>query len=448
MEDRKEMEEISLRELIETLLKGKRLIAGFLAIALILSIGASYFMKENSQKAKIIISLNFNGIEDGLNPDGTKFDIQKLKSPSIIMPVIEALELEDTEITTDVIRRSISIEPIIPSHIVTYIQKQREQGEDYTYFPNEFVISMKTNKKNDLNASAAKLVLDSLIDSFANDFTSLYSEEAVLANAIGSIDYDTYDYPEISKVINNQLSIMKSYLSGKIIEAPDFRSSKTGMTFLDISKSIEIIDAVELNRMDSLIGAFNLTKNMEKLIINYEYKIQKDGLEKNKKQSELAVSKDMMNNYNRESSTVLIPGMSTEGLEMNNSEKYYDKLVERATDAGVVASSKGHDINYYLNEINKLKNDTVDSSIKKRSEDDVLALASTIKTKLENWIEVINETASEYYEVKFSKAIMKISPVEIYNEVNMKLNVAISMVLALMLGVFVVFFREYWRTSK
>lgn len=448
MEDKREMEEISLRELIETLLRGKRLIAGFLAIAIILSIGVSYFMRQNSQKAKIIISLNFNGIEDGLNPDGTKFDIQKIKSPTIVMPVIEMLELEATDITTDVIRRSIEIEPIIPTHIVTHIQKQREKGEDFTYFPNEFVISMKTNKSKGLDTSTTKLVLDAVIDSFANNFASLYSEEAVLANAIGVIDYDTYDYPEISRVVNNQISIMKSYLGARIIEAPDFRSSKTGMTFLDISKSIDIIESVELNRMDSLIGAFNLTKNMEKLIINYEYKIKKDQLEMDKKQSELSVSKDMMESYKRETSTLLIPGMSTEGLSMDNSEKYYDKLVERATNAGVESSNKTHDIAYYLGEIEKLKNDNVDNSLKKRAEEDVLALAVTIKGKLLDWIEIINNTAAEYYEVKFSKAIMKISPVEIYNDVNMKLNVAISAVLGLMLGVFVVFFREYWRTSR
>ena len=127
MEERKDMEEISLRELIETLLKGKRLIAGFLVVALILSIGASYYMKQNSQEAKIIISMNFKGIEDGLNPDGTKFDIQKLKSPAVIMPVIETLELEDTEITTDAIRRNISIEPIIPNHIVIFKNKESKE---------------------------------------------------------------------------------------------------------------------------------------------------------------------------------------------------------------------------------------------------------------------------------------------------------------------------------
>lgn len=448
MEERRDTEEISLRELIETLLRGKRLIALFLAISLILSVGVSFYMKENSQKAKIIISLNFKGIESGLNPDGTKFDIQKIKSPTVLMPVIESLELEDSKLTTDSIRRNLTITPIVPEHIVSYIQKQRENGEDYTYFPNEFVIALNIDKSRGITDSNAREMLDTIIDSYADYFNDNYSEEAVLANAVGKIDYDLYDYPEISRVINNQISIMKSYLNSRIAEAPEFRSTHTGMTFSDISKSLDIIDSVELNRMDSLIGAFNLTKNMEKLIINYEYKIKRDELEKEKKQSELEVAKEMMESYKRETSTLLIPGMATEGLDMDNSEKYYDKLVERATNAGVEANNKSHDINYYLNEIEKLKNDDVDNQIKKRAENDVLELAEIIKDKLIEWIDIINDTSVEYYEVKFSNAILKISPVEIYNDVNMKLNIAISVVLGLMLGVFVVFFREYWRNTN
>ncbi|MSU00251.1 Wzz/FepE/Etk N-terminal domain-containing protein [Tissierella pigra] len=447
MEERNDIEEISLRELIETLLKGKRLIALIVAVTLVLSFGVSFYMKENSQRAKIIISLNFKGIESGLNPDGTKFDIQKIKSPTVLMPVIETLELNE-EVTTDSIRRNINITPIVPNHIVTYIQKQREEGQDYTYFPNEFVVTLDVDKSKGITTQNVTEILDSIIDSYGDYFNDNYSEEAVLANAIGTIDYSSYDYPETSRVINNQISIMKSYLNTRIGEAPEFRSTRTGMTFADISKSLDIIDSVELNRMDSLIGAFNLTKNMEKLIINYEYRIKRDELEKNKKQSELSVAKGMMESYKRETNALLIPGMSTEGLEIDNSEKYYDKLVEKATNAGVDASNKSHDINYYLNEIEKLKNDDVDIEIKQRAEKDVLELADIIKVKLIEWIDIINETASEYYEIKFSKAIMKISPVEIYNDVNMKLNVAIAGVLGLMLGIFVVFFREYWKNTN
>lgn len=448
MENRNETDEISLRELIETLLRGKNLIIGFLLVAILLSFGASSYMKENNKTAKIIISLNFNGIESGLNPDNTKFDIQKIKAPAVLMPVIEKLELADSNLTTDDIRRNISITPIVPTHIVTHIQKQREAGEDFTYFPSEFVIALDINKSKGITPENSREILDTIIDSYSNYFNENYSEESILANAVGSMDYSSYDYPEISRVINNQMSIMKSYLNNRIKESPDFRSTRTGMSFVDIEKSLDIINTVELNRMDSLIGAFNLTKDMEKLIINYEYRIKRDELEKDKKQSELEVSKDMMEIYKRESNTVLITGMATEGLSMDNSEKYYDKLVERATNAGVDSNNKVHDIEYYLNEIDKLKNDEVDGSIKKRAEADVLELAELIKEKLISWIDIINETSSEYYEVKFSKAIMKVSPVEVYSDTNLKLNVAISFVLALMLGIFVTFFREYWRNTK
>lgn len=447
MEEKRDVEEISLRELIEILIRGKRLIAIFLAVALLLSTIVSIGIRESSKKAKVIIALNFNGIESGLNPDGSKFDIQKIKSPAVLIPVIEELGLE-SKLTADDIRRNIKITPIVPAHIVSQIEKQRKEGEDFTYFPNEFIVTLAVDKSKGVTSGNVKEMLDLVINSYIDYFNHGFSEESVLANTIGQIDYDSYDYPEISKIINNQISIMEGYLDSKIAEAPDFRSVRTGMSFVDIKKSINLINSVELNRMDSLIGAFNLTKNMEKLIINYDYKIKMDELQKKKKQSELNVAKAMMESYKRENNTLLVPGMTAEGLEVDSSEKYYDKLVERATDAGVEANNKSHDIEYYLREIEKLKNDSVDSQVKKRAEDDVLKLADIIKNKLIEWIDIINETASEYYEVKLSKAIMKISPVEVYSDVNIKLNIGISLVLGLMIGIFVVFFREYWRNSN
>lgn len=448
MEEKMDVEEISLRELIEVLLKGKKVIALFLVVAILLSTVVSFYLRENNKMAKIIISLNFEGIESGLNPDGTKFDINVINSPAVLLRALESLEMNELDITIDSIRRNLTITPIVPKQIANYIQSQIEEGKEYTYFPNEFVITLNVDNTRGIKNSNVKELLDEIINSYAEYFKENYSEERMLANIINSIDYDYYDYPEISNLLKNQIEIMQNYLNSKAAQSSGFRSSKTGYTFEDINKSLDLIKTIELNRMNSLIGAFNLTKSVEKLIINYEYIIKMNELEKKKKESELEVAKEMMESYKRETNTFLIPGMTSEGMDIQNSEKYYDKLVERATNAGVKAKSISHDIDYYLREIEKLKNDSVDNTAKTKAEEDVLELANAIKAKLTYWLDIINETASDYYEVKFANAIMKISPVEIYADVNIILNVAISAVLGIMIGIFAVFFKEYWEKTS
>ena len=170
MEEKMDVEEISLRELIEVLLKGKKVIALFLVVAILLSTVVSFYLRENNKMAKIIISLNFEGIESGLNPDGTKFDINVIKSPAVLLRALESLEMNELDITIDSIRRNLTITPIVPKQIANYIQSQIEEGKEYTYFPNEFVITLNVDKTRGIKNSNVKELLDEIINSYAEYF--------------------------------------------------------------------------------------------------------------------------------------------------------------------------------------------------------------------------------------------------------------------------------------
>ena len=441
-------EELSLRECIETILKGSKIIAVITICCLIAAFAGTYYLQEKNAQARIVISFNHKGIENGINPDGTRFDADSsVKSPAVIVNVLEELD-QKRHLSVDDIRRNIHIEPITPNYIIEKIKMLREEGEDFKYYPNEFIVSINTDPSAGIDKRSAKEILDKLIDTYIIHFNDEYSDGKIVANAIGQLDYQQYDYHEISKVIDNQLQIFQSYLSGKIAEAQDFRANATGLTFNDIKKSVDIIGNIDLNKVDSIIGAFNLTKDKEKLIINYEYAIKQNELEKQKKESELAIAKEMMSDFNEEKSMLLIPGVTEQGVEVGQTDSYYDKLVERATNAGVDATSKGHDIVYIHNEIEKLQNDQISTALKQQAEREVLVLVEQIKGKLQHWIEMTNLTAEEYDGEKLSKAVMRVSPVEIYKQENLKLNLAVAGLLGIMLGVFVVFFKEYWKNSS
>ena len=355
------MEEISLRDIINIILRGKWIIAAAAVISLVLAGIGSVYMVNGSQTAKIYISLNFDGIGNGLNPDGTKFDSNLVKSPTVIQDALDTLQIDNDVLKVDQIRRNMSVEPVVPNDIVARIETLRKEGQDFTYFPNEFVVSLKMPKGVD--RSIGGKLLDAVVDSYSKYFYDIYSERAVLANSVGELDYGEYDYTEISTVIHNQINIISSYLAAKANESNGFRSKQTGLAFVDIQESIDIIDKVDLSRMDSIIGAYNLTKDKEKLIKSYEYRIKINELNKSKKVDEAAQSKDMMNNYKREQNSILIPGLSTSGndgiIEQQDNTSYYDTLAERATNAGVQASNDIHDNEYLIKEIEKLKSDTV-----------------------------------------------------------------------------------------
>ena len=439
------MEEISLREIIEVVLKRKVFIALVTVFCILLAGAGSYFVRAGSQVAEVYISLNFDGIGKGLNPDGTKFDSNRIKSPIVVQSALDALQLDSTKISVDMIRRNLSIDPMVPNDIVSKIEALREQGQDFTYYPNEFSVALKLPEGVD--KAIGGRILDAIVDAYSDYFYDVYSDKSVLSNSIGKLDYNEYDYPEISAVIRNQLSIMTNYLGSKVKESKDFRSKQTGLAFADIIDSLGVISSVDINRMDSIIGAYNLTKDKDKLITSYEYRIKQNDLEKSKSIDEAAQSKEMMKDYKRQENTLLIPGMGTADAEtpqLPESTSYYDTLAQRATDAGVDATDRLHDNEYLTKEIEKLKTDTVEISQKEAAEKEVLSLCDNIREKIQNWITLTNETAAEYYEVKLNKAIMRLSPVQVQSSVNLMLNVAVALVIGLILGIFIAFFREYW----
>ncbi|MGM0568874.1 MAG: hypothetical protein ACQESB_06645, partial [Elusimicrobiota bacterium] len=68
--------------------------------------------------------------------------------------------------------------------------------------------------------------------------------------------------------------------------------------------------------------------------------------------------------------------------------------------------------------------------------------------KLTGIIKNTEDTVEEYYQQKMGRAIMRLSPVEIYNNSGLKRNVILALVLGLMLGVFFVFLRAFWKGEE
>ena len=443
------MEEISLRDIINVIIKGKWLIALITIICLLLTGLGSLYLDNNTQTAKIYISFSFDGIGSGLNPDGTRFDSNKIMEPVVVQKALDSLQIYSTVIRVDNVRRNMSVVPVVPNDIVEKTEILRKEGQDFTYYPNEFVINLKLS--DGIDSSTGGRILDAVVESYTNYFNDLYSDRSVLANAIGQLNYDEYDYPEVSSVIHNQINIISSYLSSKAKESNGFRSKQTGLTFGDIQESLAIIDNVDVSSMDSIIGAFNITKDKDKLITTYEYRIKVNELNKVKKIDEASQSKEMMNNYKREQQSILIPGLTTgenSSILQQENNSYYDSLADRATKAGVEASNRTHDNEYLLKEIERLKADTISAEAKMQAEKDVLNLLNNVKEKIENWIELTNKSVEEYYIQKLNKAIMRLSPIEVRSDVNILLNMLISLLIGLMIGILIAYFKDYWRSTS
>ena len=437
------MEEITLREIIEVVWKGKWLIALITIVALILTGIGTYIMIPRTQSVVAIIELNYPGIELGQNPDGTQFDIQQLKSPYVIESALEELSLTNSGVKLEEIRRNIDITSIVPNEISQLTETMIKQGREYVYYPNEFKVTYKVNKAFSYNQGIQ--LIETIIIKYKEYFYTLYADVKTIENTIGTLDFSTYDYPDIVEVISTQIEGIHEFLEEKNEEDSNFRSSETGYSFADLNRSFDILRTVDATKLASLVNANTLTKDRDRLIKDYEYKVKRMELEMAKKSSEAEEARRLMDQFKKED-YVLIPDGSRNELKTENPSSYYNTLAEIAINASVEAANIQHEIEYYKNEIERLKAVTEVNNSKLIEEAD--NLIESIKTKMIDLINKTNDTLSNYYSYKYGKSIKQIAPAEMVTGINVLLNMLIALIIGTVIGVFAVFIKFYWKNTE
>lgn len=437
------MEEISLREIIEAVWKGKWIIAIITIIALILGGIGTYLMIPGSLSVVTIVDVNYPGIELGLNPDGSGFDIKQLKSPYVVEKALKETGLSSTGIKPDEVRKNIDIAAIVPVDVAQKAEAMIKQGKEYIFNPSEFKVTYKVNKAFSYNQGI--ILINTVIDEYQKYFYSLYSDTKTIENTLGTLDYAVYDYPDVVSVVSTDIESIEEFLENKAEEDSSFRSAQTGHSFADLGRIFNILKTVDISKLESLVNSNTLTKDREKLIKDYEYRVKRMELDRAKKNSEAEEARNLMEQFKKED-FVLIPDSKGNELRIENPVSYYNKLAETAITASVEATNLQHEIEYYKKEIERQNavSGTKGSELSQEADQ----MIEVIKIKVLGFINITNETINDYYSYKYGGSIKQVVPAEMVSGVSLSRNLAIALAIGLMLGVFVVFARYYWKNSE
>ena len=141
--------EIDLFHIASQMSRKKRLYGYLFAMAVSAGVFAGLFLigirqvKGDGSYAQAVITFQYEGIEEGIDPNGAAFDINKLKSPTVIESALEESGISDASVED--ISQNIMIEGVIPKDAVeriTVINAMAEKDAsnyekimDVTYFP-------------------------------------------------------------------------------------------------------------------------------------------------------------------------------------------------------------------------------------------------------------------------------------------------------------------------
>lgn len=412
-----EENQIDLMNIAGHMGKKKKIYRYIMAIAVcagvlvgLIVIGVDYIAGQNTY-ARAVVSFQYEGIEDGVDPNGAAFDINKLKSPKVIEDAL--MSLGNTGFDAEKIRESIEIEGVIPKDAVERITVIKEMSLedvsnyekilDVSYFPSQYIIYLR--KSSGMSGTEAVQILNAVLDSYRTYFMDMYANTEVLTVTGNLIDYKDYDYTEAMDMLETQMEIMQDYVNERRNQAPEFRSSGTGLSFGDISMALDTVSEIDIANLNSYIESHTLTKDVERQREYYEYRIKKYNMEIAENQVELSNIQSVIDKYQKDPLVIVSSQETTQEIEQTNA--YYDQLLQQR----LAISAEIASLNTKLNETYTLLN-AVSGAVGKNTQDEydyVDGKLASLTETIAKWTDLTEQTAQEYYTTTLFSNAYKIS---------------------------------------
>ena len=360
------------------------------------------FNSKEQKKLTALISFTYSGIENGKAPDGRTFDVNTVKSPTVIENALLAMGEDMTEL--EEIRQGIYIEGVVPDDTIEKITMYKtiyDQGSltagkemlDVKVYPTRFVVYFDYSNTT-FDGQRAVELMNNILTCYSDYFFEKYGFNDALGSAVNALDYKEYDYSQAIDVFDSALSTLQDYVS--TLSSKDnsrFRSIATGYTFSDLAESIATIRDVDLDVISSYIVVNTVTKDKDTLLAYYNYRVENLNRQKKISEDELKTVKEAIEQYEKD--TIIIYGEKQDTSQYTEASEEYDNLINRKISAQKSVSSYSQKIDKYQKRISELNGTTVASKAKMEK---VEAELEDLSNKVSNLLELVNQTADEYYE--------------------------------------------------
>ena len=406
---------------------------------------------KQTYKAQTMIEYSNEQATDGLYPSGDKIDVEEIRSSSVIWNALDSIDRSDS---VDLIRRRISISPVISDQDSALQAAKWDKGEEYEFFPTQYIISYESEKGG--NASDSRRILEAIVDSYIQTVSSKYMSESEIPNSVKSLRNLNYDYLEWAEVIDSFIETDMDYLSSMIDKEPTYRSSQSGYSFQDLYNEYNLIHKVYLPTLYALILENHVTLNSELLIARYQYRKDQNNLAIKNYEEALAVTETIIENYsdkNQESISFLW-GSNSSDTSQGIGENSVLNTIIRDDKKASETNTYDNALDRYILLRSELENRIIDNmycdyvfsaflgediSEASNPDESIVSQIESIISFIENKLVVIdrlmNITTSEYLTIEAMRNIKVLSTAHVSETVNVKLYTALIVVVFFIFGV-------------
>ena len=421
--------EIDLINVFSHMGKRKKLIAYLVSLAILVGItcGAFYSGFEHlvgkGSYSRAMISFQYKGIENGLDPNGAAFDINTIKSPYVIQRALNNLGIEENYIES--VRENITIQGVVPEDAVERITVINQVAEkepkyyenllDVTYFPSKYIIYFYDD--GTFGSRQMTQILNEILDSYKQYFLETYANSAVMSVTSNLLGDNNYDYGESVNLVKTQIDIMLSYVREKMEEAPDFRAASTGLSFEDIVTALEFERTVDVAKLSAYVESMALTKDKQRQTEYYDYLVRECSNRLSELQTTLDKTTQAIADYEKD--PVVIVSNSDSTTEYSQKNEYYDTLVTKQLNINAQIAKENKNLNEYYLLLSKFQDS--DRVFSQSDFDYADSLLNNINATIASWVSLTERTTEEYFSTTlFSNAVTIAVPAQYFVDGGIK----------------------------
>lgn len=305
-----------------------------------------YVISANRQS--MILSLCYSGIDKGLNPDGSRFNIFELKSDAVLNAAIQKVNIQG--LTVDYLRNRIDIFSRVPSNAAEKVKQANTAGSGYSYIPSEYTISYSQKAKFSKNHTLD--MLKALSEAYTEYFNKNYTEKNTVLKLDDLKDINTYEYVEIADLYSNKITSMINYLQTHKKENVTYTASKTNQSFGDLIERLTNMQAVDVAKYKTYIIKSSLVKDKDTYLKKLQHTIDEQEVDYQKSMQASDFTANVIAKYDPSITGVLyIPSIdSDKQFYMNRTQTGLDYLTKDAYSEGDEAKKikESIDHNKYL----------------------------------------------------------------------------------------------------
>lgn len=304
-------------------------LVGAAVIGLILSL--VLFSKEKAPTyASAKLQLSFDGAAEGIGPDGYEFDLRDLTSDEVLAEALADAGLSD-KYTVEQVRSGIVFEGSYPENMVDQTMSY-DSLLNFTasrtltvdrFHPTTFRVSLYNHFDEKIAKTDLEKLLSSILSQFEKRFALVHTQGVPVLGK--EFDIEGYDYPQQLEILEKQLDTIGAYATEMYEKEPVFRLEGRG--FNDIAVRIDNLLDSDIERLNANITLNALTKDPERLLVQYQFEIRDMTSRLQNQQKELTDLDALIESYQKSEIVYIAAGDTMTKID-GDSTKTYDELVD------------------------------------------------------------------------------------------------------------------------